>query len=363
MRKTARVTVLLTLVAAAIGAIAQAGNNASAAALIQRETDRLEQELKKKPDADPWKDEKADIGTYLGSARNAANAGLQYLALEQLGKARDVFYSLEALDANAKRDMPAFESDWKIQSAHLMDVEQKQRGYAWDGTPAVVRALAENEFGTVTPLLEASRAYAQVTAPEYGFLYLGQARAATEFADLCHNLNLPRPGEPIALRSIVPELQQLQSRVDAAFQPPRSIDRHSDFIVINSILKIAGEMDSSKLYFAAWYRYLQGLTQFGLLDTAVPNAAKQAELRRQIGDLADRLRHSAKDESIAQLFLQKAQLRLAADKPSDDDWRVVQIVAEQTLPAYFEARKTAAAPNTGPGQHLVTLTLVRWPYT
>ena len=364
MRKVLHVALFLPLLACAV--LAQNSASAGATTAINREIARIEKELSQKPDSDEdWKQSKGDISALIENAKSAATAGRTYLALEQLGKARGAFISLDAMksSAAAKRDMAAFDEQWKTQSVRLMEVDKKDRELPWGNSPAIVRALGENEISSIAPLTEASRAYAQVTAPESGFYYLANAESAAQFADFCHSLNLQRHGAAVEMRSIVPELQDLQKRVDAAFQPPRSIEKHQDFILINSILKTAKESDSSRLYFAAWYRYLQGLTQFGMLDATVPDAGKQADIRKAVAAAGERLRQSPEDDSIAQLFLEKAEQRLAAAKISDNDWKVLEVVAEQTLPAYYQARKTPLAPSTGTAGRLVTVTLVRWPYT
>src|SRR5215471_5463423 len=213
------------------GALAQTSGTASSATAIDREIARIEKDLSQKPDSDEdWKQSKGDIGALIENAKSAAAAGRTYLALEQLGKARGAFISLDAMksSAEAKRDMAAFDEQWKTQSVHLMEVDKKDRELAWGNAPAIVRALGENEISSIAPLTEASRAYAQVTAPESGFYYLATAESAAQFADFCHSLNLQRHGAAVEMRSIVPELQDLQKRVDAAFQPPRSIDKHQD---------------------------------------------------------------------------------------------------------------------------------------
>jgi hypothetical protein len=164
---------------------------------------------------------------------------------------------------------------------------------------------------------------------------------------------------------VLPELQALQGKTNAAFQPPRSVDMHPRFIALNSALKFARELDSSKSYAGALYQYLEAVRHYGMLNPAVPDAAKQSALRNTVADELKQAGAARRDDSIAQIFLERADGWL--HKPdgaatSDDEWRAVRIVVEEVLPAYYATLKPAAPLQQRAGK-TATLTLVRWPYT
>ena len=74
---------------------------------------------------------------------------------------------------------------------------------------------------------------------------------------------------------------------------------------------------------------------------------------------------SREDESIALLFVQRAESQIAHYDGSasiPDEWRAAQVIVERVLPAHAAARMAAARPS-GKSQRTVELTLVRWPYT
>ncbi|MFI4946567.1 MAG: hypothetical protein ACHP85_25030, partial [Burkholderiales bacterium] len=143
----------------------------------------------------------------------------------------------------------------------------------------------------------------------------------------------------------------------AAYRPPASIDRHSDFIRASAALKEAHELDALGLRYGALLRYLQAALRFAPLRgvPAGPGTALEARLREYDARLASRER----DDTIGRLFLETAQ-SLATGK--DQDPALAQAIADFVLPKYFaalEPRKPAAkAP-----EPRVTVTLVRWPYT
>jgi hypothetical protein len=88
------------------------------------------------------------------------------------------------------------------------------------------------------------------------------------------------------------------------------------------------------------------------------NAARQLE--QDIAEAGKRLSVTKHDNSIAQLFLQRAEF-LAKDKESDSTTKAAVIIG-QVLPAYYAARETVTAAERKP-RDVVTVTLVRWPYT
>jgi hypothetical protein len=164
---------------------------------------------------------------------------------------------------------------------------------------------------------------------------------------------------------LLPELHALQEKTNAAFQPPRSIDLHTRFIALNSSLKLAGELDASKLYAGALYEYLEAVRHYGMFEAVAPDAAKQSELKKAVSDAETRFSASSNDESLAQLFLQRAESQTAHEDgsaPSADEWRSAQVILERVLPAYLAAQKPASPLQQASGK-TVDITLVRWPYT
>lgn len=191
--------------------------------------------------------------------------------------------------------------------------------------------------------------------------YDGEGKGQAEFSAFCSTLDLPRKVSAFPLHSILPELQQLQTRVVAAYRPPLSFEHHADFIRLNATLKLAGELDAAKLYAGALYQYLDATQQFALFDTAIPAGPKQSRLRKSLQKMSTDLGGSQQDQSIAQLFLERAEAGLARS-PDPAGWVTVETIVEQVLPAYFAVLK-ASPPSEHQAPAEVTVMLVRWPYT
>lgn len=352
-----------------IGALASPAVGQDAKSQIKTEIERLTSSLKEKPitDAD-FAPASSMASQSLKGAAAALNSGNLYVSLEQLLQAEDFLqgarFPLEKAEA-VKSGLPAFEAEWEkvsqILTAHDHEVRQKD----WSLSPAAVRALSETALGRSVPLLEGGRGFAVSTKPSDGLLYLGQAQGEAAFAQFASTLGLSRSAATFPLRSYLPELQNLQRKTNGSFKPPRSIKLHSRFIALNSTLKLAEELDAQKSYAGALYQYLEATRHFGMLDAPPVEAARQSALKGAIAAALEKLSASKQDDSIAQLFLERATSQIAhtdGSATTADEWRSAQVILYQVLPAYRAAQKPATPPEQASGK-TVDVTLVRWPYT
>ena len=336
---------------------------------IKAEIERLTNSLKEKPVTEP---DYASLGSMasqaLQVAADALNSGFIYLSLEKLLQAEDFLqaarFPIEKKE-EVKSSLPAFEAEWKKVSQTIDGYDQELRGKDWGSAPAAVRALSETALGRAMPLLEGGYGFAVSTKPSEGLFYLGQAQGEVIFAQFASTLSLVRNGGSFRLRSVLPELQKLQEKTNAAFQPPRSIQLHERFIALNSTLKLAQELDAQKLYVGSVYQYLEAIRHFGMLDAPAVEAASQTSLKEAVVAAQKKLAASKEDESIAQLYLERARSQVAhADgtATSPDEWNSARVILDKVLPAYF-AIKVPLAPVEKASAKTVQLTIVRWPYT
>jgi hypothetical protein len=340
-----------------------------ASSQINREIERLQKSLKDKPVSVPdFVPVNGMARDALKAATDALNAGHLYISLERLNEAASVLQGARVAEEKAtavQGGLPAFETEWGKVSLRLTAFDQDARKQNWSHAPLALRALAEAAQGRSIPLLDGGRGFATSMKPTDGLFYMGQAEAEAEFAKFCASLSLPRKPEPFPLRSFLPELQKLQEKTNAAFQPPKSIDQHSRFIALNSALKLAEELDASKFYAGALYQYLEATRQYGMLDGVVPDPSRQSALKQAIAGAQKKLEESQRDDSIAQIFLERAASYIAhpdGSAPTADEWKSAQLILDQVLPAYFAADKPAAPLLRASGK-TVDITLVRWPYT
>jgi hypothetical protein len=339
------------------------------ASQIQAEVERLQQLLANKPVSFPGNpDANRGASDALKSALKEQSAGRLYLSLYQLGEVSDFIHGVWTVMDKAeavKSGVPAFEAEWEKVSANIAALDRQARATNWSDSPAALPALSETAEAKTMPLLEGGRGFAVSTEPKDGLFNIGEAQGQAEFAAFVASLRLPRKGAAYPLRSLLPELASFQQKVNAAFRPPRSIDLHVQFMLINSALKQAEELDASRSYAGALCQYLKAVHDYGTLDAGPVETSRQPALKDALAQARSRLNASGRDESIAQLFLEWAESGLAhpdGSAPSADDWRSASVILDQVLPAYFAADHPLAAPERASGK-AIEITLVRWPYT
>jgi len=369
MKVAARLCTLSLAVSLLVVLEAAAVAKDSAASQIRAEIARLEQSIKDQPVTDK---DFAPIASAAEDALKIASAvidsGKTYLALEKLGLAEDLLKAARAGADKAaveKGGLPAFQSRWNEASLRLTALDKEAHARQWTDTPLAVQALAEAAQGKATPLLEGGQGFAVATAPKDGLMYVGEAEGEADFARFCVTLKFAATQPSFPLRSLLPELQSLQAKANAAFQPPKSVELHSRFIALNSQIKLAQELDASRFYAGALYTYLDAVRHYGMLDAAPLDGAQQKKLKQDIASERKKLAASPGDDSLAQLFLERAESYTAhadGSAPSADEWRGARVMVDQVLPAYYAAQKAAAPLEKASGK-TVEITLVRWPYT
>lgn len=335
-------------------------------AKIAAEVQRLQKLAADQKSEGDWKDLEPMVTKLLARAEEGVKTGRPYAALEDVVRVRVYLeaYANSRVSGDAAT-MTAFETAWKKADVELVAMDRSSKERMWAERPLVQRALAESAQGQSLTLVEASRAYATVTNANAGYYYLGEAKANAEVASFVYALRLPNTGQRVPLRSWLAELRALQKKVNAEFVPPKSIERHSDFIRVNSAIKLAGDLDAAKLYGGALYQYLTAVQLFAAMNAEVPDKQRQVELRKRLEEWKEKLTTARRDDSLAQMFEQRAELwinRTDGVEVGPEQWKAAWSVVNAVLPAYEQALSAVPAVEME-SKKLVTLTLVRWPYT
>jgi hypothetical protein len=327
--------------------------------------DRTLVRFRERPD-ERRRDLEADQGTEPdhARARSRGAGGRRLLALQRLASARadlSAWVYLQASPAAARKELAAFESEWKrMGSALAEDLGPPTAGRLEGVRPAAARALAEAALPQVRVFYEASLEYGRNTMPEYGLFYLGSAQAQRELVDLYRMLSAGPPLAAPPLRSLAGELAALEDELLALYRPPAAIDRHREFIGASAALKEARELEGLGLRYGALLRYLQAALRVAPLRPAAP-AAGSAQLAERLRDLGARLAAAGVDHSLGRLFVEAAEAELTASTPAPAPANAPAIVAD-LLPRYLAALDPAKPAAARP-EPQVTVTLVRWPYT
>ena len=355
---------IILLVSFLVPALAQ-----DAASQIQQKIQEIQQSLTTHPVADPdYPSLTSTVGNQVKATSDLLSAGRIYSSLERLSQMLDYLQGARFVADNraetVKGGFPAYEAAWRKVSEALDASDRQARAVDWEKTPAAVRALAETSRAKVTPLLEAGRGFATAMQPKDGLFYLGEAQGQAAFVQFCASLHFPAKANAPSRRSLLPEIETLQAKANAAFVPPRSIELHPRFIQLNSALKLARELDAARFYSGALYQYLQALFHYEMLNAIPPDANGQSALKEAILNARNKFQSSDRDDSIAQLAIEQAAqiLQTGGAAPSADNWRSAQVIMDQVLPAYLAALRPGSLPQPTSAK-AVEITLVRWPYT
>jgi hypothetical protein len=311
-----------------------------------------------------WADAKAGIEASLNDAQRALAAGRRWFALERLSQARQSLLATRfALQHPAERaDLAAFEREWTRLAATLGNTSPAPASLE-AVRPAALRALAEVAMPQIRLNYDAGLEYGRNTQPEFGLYYVGVADAQRQFVALARTMSAPLSGSRSApqLRSIAGEIAAVQHDLLSLYRPPASTERHSEFIVASSALKEARQYDASGLRYAALLRYLQATQRTAMLQTA--GAGDSVAVATQWKALRTRLEGSRVDHTIGLLMLERAEAALDTDTAVGR--QTAAAIAIETMPRYVAAleppRPSATARSTG--TPVVTVTLVRWPFT
>jgi len=313
-----------------------------------------------------WLEVKGASVPALTGAQDALERGCRFLALNRLSNAQMNLAAFEYLKARPQREEDsdsAFAAEWtRMRSVLGKDLGPLTPDALAGVRPAAVRALGEAALPQVGIYYEASLDYGRSTMPKYGLFYVGSALAQRDFAAFCRTLREPVAGRAPPLRSLVPELDALEGELLAAYRPPLSIDRHPAFILASSLQKEARALDHAGLRYGALLRYLQAAQRLVPLRT-LPGAAApdSALLASQLDAFAERLGKGDVDHTIGRMFVESARADLDGPAPDTSDATAAAIVGD-VLPRYFAALGPAPA-QAARAAPLVTVTLVRWPFT
>lgn len=311
-----------------------------------------------------WTQVKQVTEPALGRARAALTAGRRFLALQQLGAARTnlaAFAYLGGLPASQRKEQSRLEAEWARDGNALQAELTTTTPSEFAGVqPAAIRAIAEAALPQVRAFYDASLEYGHSTDAEAGLFYVGAARSQRDFASFCRSLSTSSSLRAPSLRPLVAELDELEGRLLDAYRPPAAIDRHSEFIAASSVLKEARELDAAGLRFGALLRYLLAAQRIAQLRPDAP-ALDRAAFGGRLAEMRGRLGGEV-DHTIGVLFLETAEAEATAAAANPSSPTAAAVIVADVLPRYFAAleRGVAEPPGAAP---LVTVTLIRWPYT
>lgn len=178
------------------------------------------------------------------------------------------------------------------------------------GQSAFVRALAEQALGQVDEHYAVAVDYGRFSGVSAGAYYLGRAEGQLSIALFLSRLtsDSTRPVGP--LPSLAGPIARIEDEIVDAYAKPGSTVQHSNFIVANSSLKLAKELDGHALRLGSLATLLRSLLYLALATLPAPAGDQDAVLAAKADDFTKRFAISKGDHSIGAAFVEKARIAL-----------------------------------------------------
>lgn len=298
------------------------------------------------------------VSSLLSRSERAAQSGHAFLSLHILQYAATTLGGYEFMQAKAeigKAGMAAFEQEWRRLGPELAEGQRKlSAARRW---PLAAQAVVERSLTQSQPTYQSSLLYGRETSVENGLFYLGLAKAHLDFVAFCRGLKFagaaPRP-----LRSPAPELAELEKEVLAAYRKYDTPDQHSAFIRVNSQLKLAWDLERERRHSGAWLQALEARRSLVPITVTIAEDRSAAALRAQSEAVRAQLSKASTDHSLGWLYWQMAE-----EAQTRNDLKQANTILSHVLPLYFDSLTGSKSLAARGGGKMVTVTLVRWPYT
>jgi hypothetical protein len=294
-------------------------------------------------------DQQAPLVQRLDRAEAALKAGRTYQAVYLLEAAYEGAAAFAFAASSGVKSSEAFLGKW-----NEIGPPKPRRG-GTGRVPAAFDALAEAAEDRGPATYQASRPYAEDAGVSAGLYYLGESSAVMDFAAFARSLSRPAVERRPAFRSIAPELARFDREMTTKYETMERAN-HPTYIRASAALKQARSLNDRGAFGGALFQYLLSRYLFAPLRGPAPDATRERL------DAARASLPASRDHSIAELFVQFAEEGLSSDN-ADLRGGASAVIAD-VLPAYLAAVAPVRSTATPSDAHaVVTITLVRWPFT
>jgi hypothetical protein len=211
---------------------------------------------------------------------------------------------------------------------------------------AFVRAAAEQSFGQIDEYYAVAVDYGRVSGVSAGAYYLGRAEGQMAFALFLARLGAGKPTKALSLGSLAPAVDAVENEIITAYAKPGSTAQHANFILANSSLKLARELETHGLRFGSLVSLLRGLFALTLATLPPPPADQDAALAGRAEAFEKRFGASTRDDSIGEAFVEKARVALekcsAGGEAAERERLRAAALLGVVVPRYLEIMETYA---------------------
>lgn len=309
-----------------------------------------------------------DTETYAGHfsrVERARQSGHVFLSLFLLHPSAATLPAIEYQKVKAdvsKGGLEALEREWRRLGGELAEKERRLTASPARRSPLVVQAMLERALTQVQPHYQSGLLYGQQTTVDAGLFYLGRAKAQLEFALFCRGLDAVASGAAPSLRSLAPELEELEREVMQAYRRLGAADQDNTFVRINASLKVAQDLERERRFGGALLQYLEVFRALEAVNSIPAESLAPEALKSLSESFRAQLSSGKTDHSVGWLYWQMAQAAL--ESGDANDLKQAAVILHHVAPRYF---KYMARLKEGPAPKVVArevmVTLARWPYT
>lgn len=312
---------------------------------VRAATARLKQTLATLKIPDDLKSSDDTIKTYtdaLNVVEDALRSGQINLALFRLGSSWEAVMAFQYCDSKAaveKQGVAAFEKEWQKAGKQFAEKEKILASGSSRALPAAVKAFIESSGNQARPFYDSSKAYGLNSTINSGLYYLGSSLADLDFAIFCQQLLFDNLRPAPKLRSLEPEIKELEAATVTAFRNIGADTDQGPFYSVSSGLKAAEELNRAGRFNGALLKYLEASLYFGFINPTPQGASRLNELKQLSESSAKRLNVADTDHSIGLTYWERAQAALARAEAGEAlqlNLRRASVILEQVLPRYFK---------------------------
>lgn len=299
--------------------------------LIAAEIARLKQVLTELPESDA-----ATFRPVLEQAEQDVRANRPLAALFRLNRSASSIaaYQYRATHKEIEpRGIEALDAEWQRLGPALTAHEKQLAALPKARSNTAAHAFAEASLTKVRPVYQAAKLYAREDTIASGLYYLGQTLGFLDFALYCRRLPLAPTRPALVLRSLAPELAELEKDVLAAYSKADVAAQQGLYNQLHATLKTAQDLNDERRYAGALFQYLEARRVLSLIKSSAATPAI-ADLQSKSAAFQTQLAARKRDDSLALLYWEVAQSALASGTPETQ--LMAATILNEVLPRYFK---------------------------
>ena len=217
----------------------------------------------------------------LVKAEQALAEGKRFYALHVLAVIRGNLSAIKymaTLPTKTRKELPAFEEEWKKIGLTLAPVLSGKEKPNFDGLSDATRAIAEASYSEIKVYYDSSLDYGRDTDPDSGLFYLGVAQGQLDFARFCAELKDAKHSKSRTPDQLSDEIDQFENLLLSLYKPPASMEHHPIFIRSSAMIKQAHELIAANMKEVLFIVILMRADAYHRL----PEPAKPSALKKRL---------------------------------------------------------------------------------